>query len=120
MLPRDETRFVQARNGNHLIMPFQCDFCHFQNVYKRDPKGRKGSNLLSLRCIRRANLDALWEREPGIVAGNVSGAKRLHDIGTGILEIPSIIPPMGPFSLRDKFGMGVAMTMLLRSLDARN
>jgi hypothetical protein len=25
---------------------------------------------------------------------------------------------MGPFSLEDKFGMGVAMTMLLRSLDA--
>ena len=53
------------------------------------------------------------------MAGNLSGAKRLYDIGrTGILEIPSITPPMGPFSLEDKLGMGVAMTMLMRSLDA--
>ena len=118
MLPGDETQFVQAHNGDHLITPFQCDLCHFRNVYKRDPKERKGSDLLGLRCIRRANLDALWAREPGTVAGNLSGAKRLHDIGTGILEIPSITLPMGPFSLEDKFGMGVAMTMLLRSLDA--
>jgi hypothetical protein len=118
MLPGDETRFVQARNGDHLITPFQCDLCHFRNVYKRDPSGRKGSDLLALRCIRRANLDALWAREPGTVAGNLSGAKRLHDIGTGILEIPGITPPMGPFALQDKFGMGIAMTMLLRSLDA--
>ena len=63
-------------------------------------------------------MDALWAREPGTVAGNLSSAKRLHDIGAGILEIPSITPPMGPFALQDKLGMGVAMTMLLRSLDA--
>ena len=48
MLPGDETRFVQACNGDHLITPFQCDLSHFRNVYKRDPKGSKGIDLLGL------------------------------------------------------------------------
>jgi hypothetical protein len=35
--PRDEFRFMQARNGDNLITPFQCDLCHFRNLLGRDP-----------------------------------------------------------------------------------
>jgi hypothetical protein len=25
----DEKRYVEGRNGDHLVTPFQCDLCHF-------------------------------------------------------------------------------------------
>ncbi len=31
-------RFVEARNGDHLMVPFQCELCHFRNVYGREPE----------------------------------------------------------------------------------
>ena len=37
-----------------------------------------------------------------------------------LLEITSVTPPMGPVPIADKFGMGVAITMLIRSLGARD
>jgi hypothetical protein len=36
--PGDETRFKVARAGDHLMTPFQCELCHFHNIYKRDPE----------------------------------------------------------------------------------
>jgi len=49
----DQLRFLKGRDGDHLVTPFQCDLCHFQNIMDRDPE----------KLIRRANLDALWARE---------------------------------------------------------
>jgi hypothetical protein len=55
-------RFKLARDGDHLMWPFQCDDCHFQNL-----KGASDTDGVLLLCIRRANLDALWAREPATV-----------------------------------------------------
>jgi hypothetical protein len=33
----DEVRFMEGRNGDHLLTPFQWDLCHFRNFRKRDP-----------------------------------------------------------------------------------
>ena len=39
--PDMELRFKQARNGDNLMCPFQCDLCHFRNIQFRDPEGGK-------------------------------------------------------------------------------
>jgi hypothetical protein len=53
----DQERFKLARDGDHLMCPFQCDGCHFQNLKKRAP-GASDTDGVLLLCIRRANLDA--------------------------------------------------------------
>ena len=35
--PDDPHRFQVARNGDHMMVPFQCDLCHFMNIQKRAP-----------------------------------------------------------------------------------
>ena len=45
----DKLRHLSARNGNLLLVPFQCDFGQFRNLTNRD-HGHV--------TIRRTNLDA--------------------------------------------------------------
>mmetsp|Transcript_3766 Transcript_3766/g.5141 ORF Transcript_3766/g.5141 Transcript_3766/m.5141 type:complete len:86 (+) Transcript_3766:6431-6688(+) len=33
----DEGRYNRARDGDHLMTPFQCDYCHFWNLKGRPP-----------------------------------------------------------------------------------
>jgi hypothetical protein len=35
--PGDETLFMEARAGDHLMTQFQCETCHFRNIMGRDP-----------------------------------------------------------------------------------
>ena len=56
---RDDGDFVQGRGGDHLMAPFQCEPCHFQNIYGRDPVTEEDMKLLVY--IRRASLDAFWD-----------------------------------------------------------
>jgi hypothetical protein len=56
-------RFRQARSGDHLMTPFQCELCHFRNIMGRNPVtvSRLDSELMEY--FRRANFDAFWARE---------------------------------------------------------
>lgn len=94
---------------------FQCDLCQFRNLKLRDPSASGEDKRLML-CIRRANLDAFWSREPKTVNKNRTEAKRAmrHAETVGLYNV---FPPMGPFPLADVCGMGVAVVMLLRSRD---
>jgi hypothetical protein len=98
------------------MCPFQCDLCHFRNIQGRDPAPGLTKDKLLLQCIRRATLDAFWSRESSTVAANFRGSKRLQEIGDSV-GILSVCPPMGPYSVEDTSGMGVAVCILLRSLD---
>lgn len=33
----EDHRFLRARDGDHLMVPFECDLCHFRNCCLRDP-----------------------------------------------------------------------------------
>jgi hypothetical protein len=35
---KDNERFVVARAGDHLMVQFQCDVCHFRNIQRRSPE----------------------------------------------------------------------------------
>ena len=115
--PGDETRFVEARAGDHLMTQFQCELCHFRNIMGRNPlvEIHDGDREL-MADFRRANLDAFWSREPTTVRANLSESLRGEKYGerTGM---PSVTPEMGPFPLDDTLGMKAAVAVLDRSLD---
>jgi hypothetical protein len=60
--------------------------------------------------VRRANLDVLWAREPNTVMVNLGEAVRMEKF-TSQLGLPSVTPPMGPYPLRDEFGMLAALAL---------
>jgi hypothetical protein len=72
--PGGETKFLEARRGDHLMVLFQCDECHFQNITGRNPLEWKESDQDVLEFIRRANLDSFWDRSRNTVASNVGDA----------------------------------------------
>jgi len=116
---KDAGCFLKARPGNHFMFQLQCDLCHFRNIQRRDPMVGNIKDSLSLRCIRRANLAAMWTREPTTVGGNLREVKTLLEKGSVLGYAPeSLVVPAGPFLLIDAQLMSVASTMMSRLLDA--
>jgi hypothetical protein len=116
---KDYDRFVVARAGDHLMVQFQCDLCHFCYIQRRSPEPGSVCDRLLLRCIRRANLDACWARESTTVANNTRNVKKLLEKGATIgVGSGSVMVPAGPCPLRDDNLMAVAATMMQRSVDA--
>jgi hypothetical protein len=112
----DAERFVVARAGDHLMVPFQCEVCHFRNVMRRDPVRSSSRDQEILGFMRRANLDAFWSRESSTVKSNLGEAMRIERTAFR-LGMPSMTPPMGPWPLEDSQGMSAALAVLDRSLD---
>ena len=112
----DAKCFLVARDGDNLVTPFQCDYCHFENLMGREPIVDLASDVRLLKCIRRVNLDAFWSREPGTVRGVLDEAKRGLAIATSLGFAQSLFRPRGPFPPTDTMGMGVAVVIVQRSL----
>lgn len=106
----DPSHFKWARDGDHLMCPFQCDECHFYNIQRRPPR------VWLMMCIRRASLDAFWSREMAMVVANQREAVRVLRTCER-LGINRPYPARGPFAVNNDCGMMVACQSLLRSLD---
>ena len=110
----DEKRFQEARVGDDLMCPFQCDECSFYNMNGRYPSDREQDRLLML-CIRRANLDAFWSRERTTVDKNWREMRGLLDIADSVgLSHP--LPNRGPVPIGDSQGLNVACLLLMKTL----
>jgi hypothetical protein len=68
------------------------------------------------KIMRRANLDAFWERASTTVSSNLRAGMRVERTSDW-LGMPSLTPPMGSFPLEDSLGMRIAFAVLDRSLD---
>jgi hypothetical protein len=113
----DAERFRVARASDHLMVPFQCELCHFRNVMGRNLEIRSSEDDEVLALTRRANLDAFWSWEASTVSSSLREAMRVERTAFRF-RMPSITPPMGPFPLEDVHaGMKSAITVLDRSLD---
>jgi hypothetical protein len=79
----DEDRFEVARPGDHLLCPFQCELCLFRNIQGRSALSGEGnlSDVVLLRALRRAHLDAFWSREPKTVSHNLGKVNRILQLG---------------------------------------
>lgn len=112
----DASRYKVGRDGDHLVTSFQCDTCVFINLLRRPPICDSPRDSLTLCCIRRANLDALWGREPSTVNSTVQAVSKTVSL-LGALGIEPEYPALGPFPVGDQLGYGVAVAMLLKSLE---
>jgi hypothetical protein len=54
---------MEARAGDHLIAPFQCDLCHFRNVYHRNPMSGDFVDDEVMEFMRQAITDSVWSHE---------------------------------------------------------
>lgn len=113
----DADRFCYACNGDNLLTPFQCDWCHFFNLLGRLPGPSSEMDLRLLKCIRRSNLDAFWALEPLTVTRNLEEMKRGLSMATSFGFAHQLFRPLGPFPTEDSVGMGACVIMQLRSLD---
>lgn len=118
--PKDRDRFLFGRAGDHLMHEFQCDKCHFRNIQGRDSEEKTSSeDFLLMMCIRRANLDSLWSREPTTIEHNrlefMKAIKKGKSLG---LESGQLFKLKRPHRLHDDCNMALAATMMMRSLDS--
>lgn len=109
--------FLVGRNGDHTMVPFECDYCIFHKLRKVIPKNDSPVDQLLLDLIRRTNLDAFWSRARGTVEGNYRSIKKMQHIADTLeLEGPfktySIMPD------HDHCGYEVAVIMLKYSLQS--
>ena len=59
MVDKDPTWFKEGRDGDHFLVPFQCDTCHFLNIQGCLPiDSDKQDELLRLEILR-VSLDSL-------------------------------------------------------------
>jgi hypothetical protein len=113
----DKLRYLEARDGDHLVTPFQCETCHIRNMLGRDPQLNLASDVRLVKLIRWASLDAFWASEPKTVAGTLREARRGLRIASALGFRDKVFTPLGPFPLKDTFGMRAAVVMLEVSLN---
>jgi hypothetical protein len=114
---KDKGRFLYGRAGDQYVTTFQCDLCHFRNITGRSP-GSDGSDDTVMKFVRRANLDSMWSRSPGTVRNTSREIRLLHVKASMLrLDAETMLPQMGPWPVKDIHGMGIAVCILLRSLD---
>jgi hypothetical protein len=114
---KSSKRYCEARNGDNLSTPFQCNTCHFRNLMNRDPHHALATDLRMLKCIRHANLDALWSLEPRTVNRTLVECKRGLDIAVTLGFKNKLFAPTGPYPVEDSFGVGAAIVILQVSLN---
>jgi hypothetical protein len=116
LMDDDPHRFRRARAGDHMMCPFQCDECHFINIYGMSSRADDPKDKLCLLGIRRAILDSFWARETATVDANRREARRfLFD--ASLMGIVHPYPKRGPFPVEDEWGVGPAAVLLMRSLE---
>lgn len=118
--PRDKSRFLSARAGDHLMHEFQCDLCHFRNIQGTNPRENEvAEDYLLMMCIRRSNLDSLWSKEPTTIEHNQRDIMKTITKGKKLgLECGKLFKVKRAFRLYDDCNMAFAATVMLRSLDA--
>ena len=115
--PESEARYTKGRNGDHLMgVPFECELCHFRNLNFRNPNWEDPRDGFTLMAIRRANLDAMWGREPDTVKGNLNRLIRDHGDTVKWVSLLRPLPLLGNPKLDDRVGMAPALMTLVASL----
>merc|ERR1712071_640350 len=73
---RKSDEFKHGRNGDHILVPFECDQCIFWKLKGCYPNHSNYQDKLLLDCIRQANLDAFWSRATSTVNRSKQMVKR--------------------------------------------
>ena len=113
----DRLRFCAARDGDDLLVSFECDTCIFAKVYQRLPDRVGEDDKFVLGCIRRINLDAFWSRARSTVLSNTSRFREMVNMSLRLGFEPPYGDP-GPLPGFDHCGYRVAILMVAKSLQS--
>jgi hypothetical protein len=69
---RNLDAFKKARQGDDLMVQFECNWCVFGKLKRRSPKPASPTDVLLMACMRRATLDAFWSQAGSTVNGQAS------------------------------------------------
>ena len=105
-----------ARQGDQFMTVFQCESCHYQNIYKRNPQKGRALDPKVFTVFRRATLDSFWARESSTVRATCKYIKRGLDIAAEF-EFTDVYPARGPLPIEDRVGMREAVILLTRTQD---
>ena len=97
-----------------LSSPFQCDYCWFVNLLKREANSASPADRLLLAYIRRVNLDIMWSREESTVASTLGQFRKGRDLSRE-LGLPAVNLPVGPWPVDDCQGFQIAIELLRAS-----
>lgn len=117
-IPRksDVNNFTSGRNGDDLLVSFECDFCIFEKLFSRAPQPGCEKDNFALACIRRVNLDAFWSRARSTVQANTYKVREGLKISTDMGMSGPYLDP-GPLPRHDHCGYEVAIQMVVSSLN---
>ena len=110
-----EERINTGVAGAQFAIAFQCEVCWIRNLEHRDPGPRDDDFLVML---RRANLDAMLGKTAGTIRGHRNRTKQMCEYSALINKTPSLAGH-GPFPLTDQVGMGLALEILVKSVNAK-
>jgi hypothetical protein len=104
--------FRRARNGDHLLVPFECDICIYKKLRGCTPEQDARENVVLRACIRQINIDAFWSRATSTVKANTDKTKLALELSESVgLEGPYV--QEGFLPTFDHCGYQVAIQMLL-------
>jgi hypothetical protein len=107
--------YLVAQDGDHMMVPFECDLCIFRKLRSQKPTPANPGDDLIMACIRHINLDAFWSWTQGTVEGNgdkVYFAINLSNTVLGLLGPYEVHVPLPEI---DHCGYKVAIEMILHS-----
>ena len=104
----DKQKFKWAPDGAFLLVPFQCDYCWFENLKGRAPHPGSACDIRLLGYIRRVNLDLCWSRSPATFASNRIAMQNLISSWKELALEPNL-PALGPWPLEDNVGFQLAL-----------
>ena len=113
----DMGRFSSARNGDNLMVPFECDFCVFGKLFDHVPSAENEQDVFAMGCIRRVILDAFWSRAKSTVNANTVKVREGLAISRK-LGMKGPAEPPGPLPSHDHCGYEVAIQIVVDSLGA--
>jgi hypothetical protein len=113
----DRRRYSEARDGDDLLVPFECYHCVFAKVTGRKlvlENTLSAEDAFLVRCIVRVTLDAFWSRARSTVAANTRTFREMISISSSLgFEAPFESP--GPLPAHDHCGYKVAILMVAKS-----
>lgn len=107
--------FLKARNGDHLLVPFECDHCIFYKIRGVVPLLEKESDRNLLSYIRRIILDSMWARAASTVEANCRNSKLMNKMASE-LDMPGVFIHSCELPKHDHCGYQVAILLLRYSL----
>jgi hypothetical protein len=111
---RSPDEYLVGRDGDHLLVPFECDLCVFRKLRRHKPSSASEHDQLLLACIRGVALDAFWSRATSTLLANRDKVKQ----GLVLCKLVGLDGPyvhVGTMSTSDKFGYEVAIQTVLAS-----